>query len=76
MIAEAVQAGPWETFYLKPLPGFVKDVGKVDVGKVTIGCIDDVHYWSAVGGGGGALAADKSEPKEWETFTILVQRQP
>jgi hypothetical protein len=67
VIAEAVQAGPWETFYLKPLPGFVTGVG-----PVTIGCINEAHYWSAVGGGGQALAADKSDPKEWEKFILLV----
>jgi hypothetical protein len=39
---------------------------------VTIGCIDEAHYWTAVGGGGGVLAADKSDPKEWEKFILLV----
>lgn len=67
LIAKAVQAGPWETFYLKALPGFLPGVG-----PVTIGCIDEVHYWSAVGGGGAALGADKSDPKEWEKFILLV----
>ena len=66
LIAEAVQAGPWETFYLKELPGFLPGIGPVN-----IGCINEVHYWSAVGGGGGALAADKSEPKAWEKFELM-----
>jgi hypothetical protein len=39
---------------------------------VTIRCIDETHYWSAVGGGGAALAADKRDAKEWERFTLLV----
>jgi len=67
LIAEAGQVGPWETFYLNPLPGFLPGVG-----PVTIGCIDESHFWSAVGGGGAALAADKTDPKDWERFELLV----
>ena len=61
VIAQAIQAGPWETFYLNALPGSAPGVG-----PVTIGCIDETHYWSAVGGGGHALAADKkSKVGDW-----------
>jgi hypothetical protein len=67
LIAQAIQAGPWETFYLDELPGFLPGVG-----PVTIRCIDETHYWSAVGGGGHTIAADKSDPKEWERFILLV----
>ena len=71
LIAEAAQVGPWETFYLEELPGFVPGVG-----PVRVGCINEAHYWSAVGGGGGALAADKSDPKDWEKFTLMVVTPP
>jgi hypothetical protein len=67
LIAEATQVGPWETFYLEPLPG-----SSLQAGPVRIRCIDEIHYWSAVGGGGGALAADKSDPKQWEKFEFAV----
>jgi hypothetical protein len=67
LIAEATQAGPWETFYLEERPGFLPGVG-----PVTIRCINETHYWSAVGGGGHAMAADKSTVGDWERLTLLV----
>jgi hypothetical protein len=67
LIAQATQAGPWETFYLEELPGFLGVVG-----PVTIRCINETHYWSAVGGGGHAMAADKSKVGDWERLTLLV----
>jgi hypothetical protein len=62
LIAEAAIIGPWELFYLDVLPG--------DFGKVTIRCINETHFWTAPGGGGGPLAADKSKPQTWETFLL------
>lgn len=61
LIATATQVGPWERFYLHDL-GY---------SRVTVGCIDEVNFWTAPGGGGGPMGADKSEAKEWETFTMV-----
>jgi hypothetical protein len=62
LMATATQVGPWERFYLHELGS----------GKVTLGCIDEIHFWTANGGGGGPLAADKAAEKEWETFLLAV----
>lgn len=40
--------------------------------RVTVGCINEIHFWTANGGGGAALGADKSNELEWETFAMLV----
>lgn len=63
VIAEATTVGPWELFYLDMLPGG---------SEVTVQCIDQVHYWTAPGGGGGPLGADKSEPLDWEQFSFAI----
>lgn len=62
LVATATKVGPWERFYLHELGH----------SKVTLGCINEIHFWSAVGGGGGPLAADKAQEKEWETFLMAV----
>jgi hypothetical protein len=61
LIAQATAVGPWEKFYLHELGNNL----------VTLGCIDEIHFWTANGGGGAALAADKSEEKEWERFVMV-----
>jgi hypothetical protein len=62
LFATASQVGPWERFYLHELGG----------GKVTLGCIDEWSFWTANGGGGGALGAAGHAEKGWETFQLAV----
>jgi hypothetical protein len=68
VMATATKVGPWEHFYLHELPGQPLEV--------TIGCINEIHFWTAPDGGGAALAANKAWEKQWETFSLISIGKP